>query len=442
MRTLQAKDNYCLLHDNGKIHYPFSKFLTNQYDNLHTQELVAQSLRVLYRFLSAHEIELADRAVQATCLTRTEIDRLAGLCYRPLPEIESLTDKKVVSITSAASGRKPKNLPRAVTANTANRRLEHIAIFLDYFLETFLLPNLRRGFDKRELQQEYKSATDILRSKIKGTKQSHHLDIQSLPSDRFLEIIRTIFLSPEKLFLTDAQKLSRTWQRDRAIALLACEGLRPGTVGNLSLVDIRQKSKHIVIKDNRHLHDKVSTGTAVLKLGASTLVNSASETMIEVWPITMAAVDDYLTGERQTIVSKGLRNQSRGFLFLSETGKSIRHRSSITRIFNRLGRRLNELGMLAVGDDPYFKGAMTYDFYAYVLRHSNASLFVEIKGTSDGVLDTMKSRYGWTKDSQQPARYAARALSDQANIDIAEFNRKLLEELELKKAKAMGSANV
>lgn len=442
MRTAQAKDNFCLLHDDGRIHYPFSKFLTNQYDNPHTQELVAQSLRILYRFLSAHEIELAARAAEASCLTRTEIDRLAGLCYRPLPEIESLTDKKIVSITSAISGRKPKNLPKAVIANTARRRLENIAKFLEYFLETFLLPNLGRGFDKSALQQEYDTATGLLRGKIKGTKQSHHLDIQSLPSERFLEIVRTIFLSPENLFLTDSKKLSRTWRRDRAIALLACEGLRPGTIGNLTITDLRQNSGHIAIKDNRHLHDKVTTGTSVLKLGASTLVNSASETMIEVWPITMAAIRDYLSGERQDILSKRLKNKTRGFLFLNEAGKSIKHRSSITRIFNRLGLRLNELGILAVGNDPYFKGTKTYDFYAYVLRHSNASLFVEIKGASDGALDIMKSRYGWTKASQQPSRYAARAMSDQANINIADFNQKLLAEFEAKKAKYAESARV
>lgn len=435
MKTLRARDNYCLLHDDGRIHYPFSKFLTHQYDNVHTQELVAQSLRILYRFLSAHEIELAARAMDATCLTRTEIDRLAGLCFRPLPEIETLSEKKIVSITSVQSGKKPKNLPRSVASNTAGKRLEHIAKFLEYFLETFLLPNLGRGFDKSELQQEYQTTASLLRGKIKGTKQSHHLNIQSLPSRKFLEVIEKIFLSPEDLFLTDAKKQSRTWQRDKAMALLACEGLRPGTIGNLTMMDIRPASNHIVIKDNRHLHDRVTTGTAVLKLGASTQVNSASETMIEVWPITMSAVRDYIAGERQKILSNRLKNTTKGFVFLSESGSNVKHRSSITNMFNRLGKRLNELGMLDVGSDPYFQGSKNYDFYAYVLRHSNASLFVETKGTDEGVLDSMKTRYGWTRGSQQPSRYAARALSDQANINIADFNSSLLAELEQKKSK-------
>ena len=42
MRLALARRNYLLLHDDGTIHYPFSKFLTHEFDNPHTRELVRQ----------------------------------------------------------------------------------------------------------------------------------------------------------------------------------------------------------------------------------------------------------------------------------------------------------------------------------------------------------------------------------------------------------------
>ena len=91
MRQFSAKRNYLLLHDNGTIHYPFSKFLTDEFDNPNTRELVSQSLRILQRFFVAHGIELTVRMLEERCLTYDEIKSLAGLCYRPLGEIERLS---------------------------------------------------------------------------------------------------------------------------------------------------------------------------------------------------------------------------------------------------------------------------------------------------------------------------------------------------------------
>lgn len=110
MRQTYAKRNYVLLHDDGSIHYPFSKFLTDKFNNPHTRELVAQSLRVFYRFCSAHQIELLLRAMDGRCLTYDEAKRLAELCYRPLSEVEAMGDKKVIFLTSAKAGKAPYEL--------------------------------------------------------------------------------------------------------------------------------------------------------------------------------------------------------------------------------------------------------------------------------------------------------------------------------------------
>ena len=58
MKQAYAKKNCLMLHDDGSIHYPFSKYLTAQFDNLNTREHIAQSLRIFYRFCMSHRIEL------------------------------------------------------------------------------------------------------------------------------------------------------------------------------------------------------------------------------------------------------------------------------------------------------------------------------------------------------------------------------------------------
>lgn len=429
MRQVTAKRNYLLLHDDGTIHCPFSKFLSSKFDNQNTRELVSQSLRILYRFCTAHEIELAVRAAEGRCLTYNECENLADLCYRPIGEVESISNKKVVLISSAKAGKAPMYRPNAVEPNTAQKRLIHIAQYFRFYLEVFLEPNIRSESLRKILRCEYEKTAHELQNKIRGTKQGHHHDIQSLPSAKFLQIIHAIYVRPEDLFLNGSGKQSRTLKRDRAMALLACEGLRPGAIGNIARSDFQPNSRHLVIKDNRQKRNRITSSTPVLKLGASTQVNSASETIIELWPFTVDAIYDYIDTERISILSKHLKNRSEGFLFLNEKGEPIKHRASLTAMFHSLGKRLTELGLLDVGSDPYFRNQKTYSFYAYVLRHSSASLFLEQKGTDERAQDSMKPRYGWTADSKQPQRYAARALSDQANIDLMEFYEQLRSEV-------------
>lgn len=433
MRQVVALRNYVVLSNDGSIHYPFTKYLTSKFYNQNTRELVLQALRILYRFCTAQGIELAIRATEGRCLTHDEADKLAGLCYRPLGEVEIMGDKKVISITSSKAGKAPSEFPNAVEPNTAMKRLHNIAGYLDYYREVFLDPNIRSEPTRNRLKEEYESITKKLKNKIRGTKQGHHHQIQSLPSDKFLEIIKVVFLQPEEVFLSDSGKPSRTMFRDRAMVLLACEGLRPGAIGNVARYDFRLDSKHLDVKDHREKRGRSGSGTPVLKLGASTQVNSASETMIELMPITVYAIQQYIDIERNAILSKCLNNQSAGFLFLNEKGEPIKHRSTLTAMFSSLGKRLKELSLLDVGNDPYFKNQKKYDFYGYVLRHSSASFFVEKNGQEDKTLDVMKIRYGWTLNSNEPQRYANRAMSDKASVDMIGFNQSLMTEVKGKR---------
>jgi hypothetical protein len=445
MKQVFAKRNFVLLHDDGSIHYPFSKYLTDKFTNPHTRELVAQSLRIFYRFCAAHQIELLYRSLEGRCLTPDEAKRLAELCWRPLPEVEAMVNKKVLSITSAKAGRAPRELPGAVEANTARKRLHHIAGYLEIYREVFLEPNIRSATHRELLKHEYDKIGDHLRKTIRGTKQSHHLSIKSLPTDKFLSLIEAVYLRPHDLFQTTAGKASRTLLRDRAMVLLACEGLRPGALGNIALGDFMPSKEKLVIKDNRAKRsERIKTSTPKLKLGDSTQVNSASETMITLWPFTVRAINEYIECERNAVLMKRLANRSKGFLFLSDEGGPIRHRATITEMFNKLGTRLVALGLLDIGDDPYFQKQKSYDFYGYVLRHSAASFFLSekcieyaekagvkrpfgYKDVPDSVKDLMKLRFGWTPSSNMPELYAARALSDNASVLLMGFNQRLLD---------------
>ncbi len=425
MQLVYAKRNCLLLHDDGTIHYPFSKYLTDKLDNPHTREKASHALRILNRFLTAHSIEPAVRALEGRCLTFDECKSLSRLCYRPLGEIEKLSNRKVVLITSAMAANEPDKLPEAMEPNTARKSLIKIAEYFKFYREVILDPHIRSDNLRIVLKEAYERTQNDLKNEISGTKQNHHLTIRSLPSRRFLELIRKVVLEPESLFLTAGGKTSATLYRDRAMVLVACEGVRPGAIGNIARADFR--GKYLAIQDNRTRREgRTTTGAPVLKLGDTTRINSASETMLTLYPFTTDAINDYIRFERETVLAKHQKNRSLGFLFLNEKGEPIKHRSSITTLFNRLGKRLTQQGLLDVGDDPYFPDQSQYDFYGYVLRHSAASFFLEMKGTEDRVQDSMKTRFGWTTNSTQPQRYAKRALSDQADVDLKQFYEQLM----------------
>lgn len=451
MKQATAKKNYLLLHDDGSIHYPFSKFLTDRFSNPHTRELVAQSLRTFYRFCNAHRIELAYRACEGRCLSYTETKALAELCWRPLAEVEAMGDKKVVFLTSPKGGKAPKALPNAVEPNTASKRLNHIAQYIDFYREVFLDPRIPFGAPREQLKAEYDKTSHHLRNTIKGTKQNHYIGIKSLPTEKYLRIVEAVFVRPDQMFQSESGKPSRTLLRDRAMVLLSCEGLRPGTLGNVAIGDFRHHSGHLVIADNRAKRsERITSNTPVLKMGDSTQVNSASETLIQLWPFTVRAIQDYIDGERSAALMKRLTNRSNGFLFLSNDGEPIKHRSSITKMFNKLSHRLAALGLLDIGDDPYFFDQKQYAFYGYVLRHSAASFFLsqkcseiseesgearpaQYKDVPDRVKDLMKIRFGWTQHSTMPELYAARALSDNANVVLMKFNQSLLDAVQARR---------
>lgn len=433
MQVVQVKNKALLLNQDGSIHAPFTLFLNNKFDNPHTKESMAGGLRLLQKFLEAHSIDLAERALEGLCLLPNEIESLRELAYRSVNEVERMTTGFINRVGKASKDDHARNLKGAVQSNTAARRLDQVAVFLTWYFDTVLEYRIRSASKRDELRRRYESTTADLRGAIRGGKKGHSNEIRSLPKDVYLNIIREIFLRPE-LIQSASGMASSTMMRDRAIALLACEGLRPGAIGNLALNDFRWRvgdvaGGYVDLRDNvTKRKTRITTKTLVQKGIASTTQAYNSEVTVKLWPWTCAAIKDYIDGERAALTEKTLANRTMGFLFIADHGGPIGDRTTLSAAFVRIKKGLRTAGLLNKSASDQHLNSDHYAFTAYTLRHSAASLFLEEKHGDKDVFDQMCQRFGWAPDSTMPAKYARRAISDRANINMADFFESLLEE--------------
>lgn len=426
MRLVIAKGSTLLLNQDGTINSPFSLFLNYKFSNPHTRESTATGLRLFHRFVSAHSINLAHRALVGQCLKPSEIPMLVQLAYRPIAEVERMEDAMIRRITKANPDKPAMDIKGAVEPNTAARRLDQIGNFLDWYFKNILDQRILGTLSREELRQRYNQTINELKGWINGTASSHHHQIQSLPQERFLQIIREIFLNPAISFMTVSGDPSATMMRDRAIGLLAAEGLRPGAIGNLTLADFRWRpgdpNGYICIRDNTaKRQSRITTNTPVQKGARSTTQSYNSEITVKLWPWTCMAIHEYLCGERGAVTGRQLRNMTKGFLFVAEHGEPIGDRTTLSAVFKRLERGLMARGLLDTApSDPYHNGSH-YSLTAYTLRHSAATLFFSSKRHESDVFDQMRERFGWSEKSKMPELYARRAISDSASLDMIEF---------------------
>jgi integrase len=256
--------------------------------------------------------------------------------------------------------------------------------------------------------------------------------------ERYLQLIRELVVSPEIFFRTEGGKQSPTMMRDRAMVLLAAEGLRPGSLGNLTINDFKYKhgavAGYIDIRDNvAKRQASAGTRTPKAKGTRSTQIGYNSNITVKLWPFTCMAIKQYIDGERAEVLGRQLRNRSKSFLFVGDHGGPIADRTTIAVVFSRLERRLRQSGLLNTADgDPYARGAH-YDLTAYTLRHSAVTLFYKVMAHKPGAKDLMRQRFGWTANRKMPDRYANRAMSDAASVNMFEFHEELLQALAAKR---------
>lgn len=433
MRLTQAYNKTLLLNQDGSIHAPFTLFLNNKFDNPHTRESMAGGLRLLQKFLEAHSINLAERALEGICLSPNETESLRELAYRPVPEVEQMTNGFIQRIGKACKDDHARSLKGAVESNTAARRLDQIATFLAWYFKNILEYRIRSTSKRAELGSRYQSTEDDLKGAIRGGKKGHPNKIRSLPKDVYLNIIREIFLRPE-LIQSASGISSSTMMRDRAVALLACEGLRPGAIGNLTLNDFRWRvgdvaGGYVDLRDNvAKRKTRTTTKTLVQKGIGSATQSYNSEVTVKLWPWTCHAIKDYIDGERAAVLGRTLANKTKGFLFIADHGGPIGDRTTLSAAFVRIKKGLLAAGLLDKSTSDQYLNNDHYEFTAYTLRHSAASLFLEEKHGEQDVFEQMCERFGWGPDSKMPAKYARRAISDRANINMADFFDSLLQE--------------
>lgn len=321
---------------------------------------------------------------------------------------------------------KPSDAKNAVRHNTAARRLEQIADFLKWYFVKVLSVRMPLESDMlSKLEASYTHCCDDLKDWIRSTNTSHPDQLRSLPVDRHLAVYRKVFLEPHEVFRAPSGERSSTLLRDRAIVLLGAEGLRPGAIGNIQLSDFAWKHSssngQLALADNASKRGRpVTTATPVQKGIRSPGYRSAY--VMDLWPTTCAAIEDYKRSERNAIVSKTLTNQSKGFLFLAEHGGPIGNRTTISAVFSRARKALSAAGLLVKNSkEGQSSSGESYAFTCYTLRHSAASAYYEWNRDKKDVGALMKQRFGWNDDSQMPSLYAARAIRDAAAPAINEW---------------------
>lgn len=420
MRLIDANGKGLLIGASGEIYAPESLFLNNKYDNPNTKGAVSLSLRLLNVFAQAIGLSLPHRALEGHCLFAPELTWLSNLAFRPVEELESMDPRMLLRL---AKSEEPAHRDRqgAVAASTASARLGHIGEYLDWYCENILTPRIRSVQIRSELRDRFEITVRDLNQKISGGTGTHPTQIRSLPKDVFVRLIREIWVNPEAVFRSEGGNTSLTVLRDRAIFLLACEGMRPGAIGNLALQDFLGNQVRIV--DNVARRGEAPTeGTPVQKGARSNKQQYNSEHNMTLWPWTEAAIREYIQGERANLLSRRLRNASKGFLFLEmQYAGPVKSRKTIGLVFSRAARRLRELGLLSrPSADKYVKKEI-YELTAYTLRHSAATLYMSKKGGSDQTRSEMKDRFGWTAKSNMPDKYGRRANMDAASVDLSDL---------------------
>lgn len=418
MRLVDANGKALLIGDDGEVHVPMSLFLNDQYDNASSRETISVGLRLLHVFALTMGIDLPRRALAGQCLHQPEFGWLSNLAFRPIEELEAMTPRMLSRLAKTADA-PHRDRTGAVAASTAEARLRRIGEFLNWYFKTILDPRIRSAQARTELKERYDYAVRTLKGKIRGGKGNHPTQIKSLPYDVFVRVIHEAYVNSEEVFCSESGATSPTVKRDRAIFLLGCEGLRPGALGNIALQDFIDGQ--VCIVDNVKKRDETATsGTPVQKGIRSTKVEYNSEINVTLWPWTIAAINEYISDERDFLLGRKLRNVSRGFLFLeSHNAGPIRNRKTIGLVFARAEQSLLRLGLLSRASGDKLIRTKTYRLTAVRLRHSAATLYISIKGNSDQTKSEMKERFGWTPSSNMPDGYGRRANMDAASADLA-----------------------
>lgn len=408
---------------------PFSLFV-NESANPHTQNQRFSAVRILYAFMRAHDIELLERVVVDNgLLSDQEARNLRDLCYFEIEAVESMGKRELREFFSAKKDIKIRGHQKSVKQNTAAQRADYIAKFLLSYADS-VTTTVLHGSAQAQVQLQRrakKNAEDI--GNIRTTDSNHHQEIISLPPSRFLEIIKWSLQKPHEIFG------EKYFHLNQALFHLACEGLRPGMMLNIFLRDFDDRKQVLFIEDHRDERvGPVSKKTGVMKGGVTDKRSSIQSFPIRLFPFTVRSLKAYIENARSNLAAKNGRNLSQGFLFLNNQGKPFASTTSLENRFDEIGKNLERLGLLDSHYDTLARGDK-YPFYAYVMRHSAATFFMsehrehENESQRDSAYDKMRLRFGWTAQSNMPAKYAKRALMAESSKLLQKIDEDLHNEM-------------
>lgn len=430
MKMLRAASKVVMVHEDGRIHAPFSFFL-NTHKNPNTQDSISVSLKLFHLFLIHFKISLPERAVAGRCLEEREMVGLIGLSFRPLAEMAD--HRRIAKLLDVKNAQADDDREGAVEGGTASQRLKDIAAFLTNY-ETLVAHHIRSADTRERLAASYLDCCERLRRAVGGAASSSAYDIRAMASADFVSCMKIVYSRP-RVLLGDA-KSDMHLLRDRAMFMLSCEGLRPGEICNLRVNDLVKGPDGLLtlqVAVNKK-HRKVVTSSTPLPKGASSNTPYATVRMIHLWPFTRDALNDYINGPRSEAIAQAGEDRTSGFVFIKSTGDPVASRQAVSLRFSLMCDSLHQAGHMKIEAAPRRGDAKKEELSSYTMRHSAASYFYLSKmqelENKESVFDLMKARFGWTDRSHMPEHYAKRGIVDIASVQVNDIYTEMRAEVD------------
>lgn len=430
----------------GQIFLPYSHWLNQlSSDQVSSRLKREDAVRKLVRFFEISGIDMVRNILSFNQLMSLQDGRaLRNFCFLKADKLKASDQylRKAYLNLPIADVEKRRNL--IVMRNTARSTAIYIAQFLEFYVKEFGAAVV----GDQERLQHLNVNTSILISEIcsiRPSKTNHPNEIRSYPVDRFQEIVKTICNLPEKVFVTEKGRVSQTPKRDQLVVMLAAEGLRRGEIGNLMLTDFTERSGslYVCIRDHLEARKEITSNTARAKNKASG--RGIGEHQLKLSRATHRIYQDYLSGERLRSFRRfgvgAVRAETgESWLFANSRGSEVLKTASLVdETFKRTEIGLKKLGLLELAEhDPYGSDDSLYECTPHWFRHSSACLFVatfyesnDRQRSNEKLFALMRMRFGWTRTSEMPQRYADRALQDETNKLVDQMNAPFFSELNL-----------
>jgi integrase len=431
MRLVSSLSKVLMLQDDGRIHAPFSFFL-NTYKNPNTLDSMAGSLKLFHIFLLHFKISLAERALDGRCLEEREMVALINLSFRPLTDLSD--PRRITKVVDVRNAVRDEDRENAVEDGTAKGRLKDISSFLKEY-QTLVSHHVRSADTRERLAASYLACCERLRQAVGGAASISSYDVRSMSSADFIGCMKVVYCTPEVVH--GDSKSDLLLLRDRAMFMLACEGLRPGEICNARVNDLIKGPDGLLslkVVVNKIHREKLKSSTPVPKGASSNRAPYATVRMIHLWPFTRDALNDYINGPRAKAIARAGEDVTSGFIFIKGTGEPIGSRQAVSLRFGQMCDALHLAGHMKIESSPVRSDGNKEKLSSYTMRHSAASYFYESKlaelENERTAFDLMKARFGWTDKSAMPQRYAKRAIVNSATVQVNQIYSEMRAEVD------------